>query len=267
MNYSELESKRFGLHIFRGEVQDQINPKLIQYIIEQNQVDVLIFRVNAHDQHQLYKIQELGYQMLVADTLVYYECALKQRPKTPPRNTDLRFEFAQKSDKNILQKLTDDIFEDYTNHYFSNPNFDKQAITEGYKEWAISHLSENPNPEKDDKLLWIIKQNTENVGFTACKIEKLHSYDFGIYIYHTFNGILNGIASRARRSGIYADMIGFMCDYFENRGFEKMRISTQIQNYAVQKVWNRNHFFLTNAYITVHINSMLGQKLKTQKRT
>lgn len=253
MEYSKLESERFDLNIFRGDVLHEIQPEKIKSLIEQNQVDVLIFRIPAENQHLLYQLHQTGYEVLVADTLVYYECDLKKRPKTPFRNPDLSFDFAQVSDKNLLDKLTDDIFKEYTNHYFSNPNFGKQDITNGYKEWAISHLSENANPEKDDKILWIIHKNGEPVGFTACKIEQPN---------HTFNGILNGIASYARRGGIYEDMIRFMCQYFEEKGFEKMRISTQIQNYAVQKVWNRNNFFLTNAYITVHVNSLLSQKSK-----
>ncbi len=251
MNYSELESNRFELNVFRGDIIKQIKASKIKQVIEQNQVDILIFRIPAENQYQLYQLHALGYEILVADTLVYYECDLKKRPKTPFRNPDIQFELAKTTDKKILENLTDDIFKDYTNHYFSNPNFEKQAITDGYKEWAMSHLTEKPNYQNNDKLLWIIRQDGDNVGFTACKIEKPND---------VFNGILNGIASYARRGGIYEDMIRFVCHYFEERGFSKMRISTQIQNYAVQKVWNRNRFFLTNAYLTIHINSMLRQK-------
>lgn len=250
MEYSKLESKRFGLCVFRGGVQTHIDPTYIKHFIEQNQVDVLIFRIHAQDQHQIYQIHRLGYETLVADTLVYYERALKGM-KSVYRNTDLTFEFAQKKDQTILNQLTDDIFQHYTNHYFSNPNFDKQSIVDGYKEWALSHISQSYDLKQTDKLLWLIKKNAQYVGFTACKVEKAN---------HTFNGVLNGIASHARRLGIYEDMIRFMCQYFEQRGFERMRISTQVQNYAVQKVWARNKFHMTQAYLTIHINAMLHQK-------
>jgi hypothetical protein len=39
-----------------------------------------------------------------------------------------------------------------------------------------------------------------------------------------------------------------------------MRVSTQVSNFAVQKVWTRSGFSLVDAYMTVHINALLDAR-------
>jgi hypothetical protein len=48
-------------------------------------------------------------------------------------------------------------------------------------------------------------------------------------------------------------MMRFTQSYYQSRRVKKMKVSTQIQNFAVQKAWVKEGFFLEEAFITLHI--------------
>lgn len=66
-----------------------------------------------------------------------------------------------------------------------------------------------------------------------------------------------GVRRPASGGGVYGDLIRFTQAYFKNKGFRKMKVSTQVNNYAVQKVWGWEVFYIAEAYLTVHINAFL----------
>jgi len=45
-----------------------------------------------------------------------------------------------------------------------------------------------------------------------------------------------------------------------------MTVTTQIQNYAVQKIWVKEGFSLCNSFDTYHINSFLNQPFEESSR-
>lgn len=245
MTHSEIESSRFGLNIFR-EVSEDINIKELRLGILNNRPDILFLRVNSNSKPAQQLLNELNYPFIHADTLVYYELDLLKMPIKALKN-NLQFEVFDSSNIALLDNMIETTFAGYKNHYYSNDFLDKKDILKGYVEWAKSYST------GEGKIAWLVKNDTDYVGFTTC------SYNIKN---NTCEGILYGVMPNHSGGGIYSDLIRFTATHFQKLGFEKMSVSTQINNYAVQKVWTREGFFLTKAYDTYHINCFLGKEKK-----
>lgn len=78
------------------------------------------------------------------------------------------------------------------------------------------------------------------------------------YKTQTCEGVLYGVHPDHSGGGLYGDLIRYTQAKFRDRGYVLMKVSTQIWNLAVQKVWAREGFVLSQAYDTYHINAMLS---------
>ena len=240
-NYSESESRRFNMNIYRAVV-DKIDVRSLKKDIIANQVDIGILRVQSNCFAELSKLNQLGFPYINADTLVYYHIDLAKHQSKPYRNQDLTFEIMSKDDIKILDALVEEIFVGYTNHYFSNPYIDKQSILEGYQEWVQGFLDTDNN----NKICYLVKKDNAIAGFATVAVEG----DVG-------EGVLYGVLPAFAGQGIYSDIIRYTLEAVKNMGLKTMKVSTQIQNYAVQKVWVREQFYLKESYATIHINAFL----------
>jgi GNAT superfamily N-acetyltransferase len=244
MEYSPLESRRFGLKVLRGSADKLDAYGLLQTIVEQ-QADVAILRLPSTEQHTLHKLELMPFPVVVADTLVYYQCDMTVAPPKPLRNTDLEVRIAQPEDRQLLQSLIDEIFQDYSTHYYSNPVFDRQQILDGYKEWTLGYLEPG-----DSRVCFLFYRNGQAIAFVTCNLMAEHG-----------EIVLGGVLPSAQGGGVYSDFIRYSMKYIAEHGLSKVLVSTQIQNYAVQKVWVREGYTLIKAYSTVHVNALLSQKM------
>lgn len=237
-----LETNRFQMNIYRGEARE-VNPKQIQEILVRNNVDVAILRFPIEAQEQLSRLERLGMSYLVADVLVYYQCDLTRLDPPPLRNQDLEFEELDEQGLETLDALVATIFAEYRNHYSMNPILACDLV-DAYQEWARSYRTS----DEDGKRCWLVKRNNRHVGFATCSFEG-----------EECEGVLYGVMPEASGGGVYCDLIRFTQRFFKERGHRKMKVSTQVQNYAVQKVWSREGFAMSEGYLTVHINSLMGR--------
>ena len=243
IKFAALESERFGLKIYRGELP-AIDIAYIKEVIIGNKADVLILRLPVETKAQHHLLLNTGFRVLHCDTLVYYFCSLVATQVQSLRN-NITFEVINEKDTDILDELVGQIFTEYRNHYFSNPVFEKRLINEGYQQWAKSFLHE----KEASQFSWFVKLNEKIVGFVLCSIISNN----------TCEGVLYGVKHEFSGKGIYSDMIRFSQQFFKDKGLKKMLVSTQIQNYSVQKVWLKEGFNLKYALDTYHINSFLSQ--------
>ncbi len=235
ISHSLIESQRFDKNIHRGNC-DSIDIGFISEYLRENDPEILILRFPVAEQPNLYKLQSLGRQIIFADTLVYYELRSEEKNLAEPSN-DLRFSEATGDDLELLQNLIPTIFQGYSNHYFSNPLLEKNKIVEGYTEWAINYVN------APQKINLIVYKDNVPAGFITCSHESDEA-----------EIILNGVIPEFRRSGIYTDMVKFVKKYFFEKGIKTIKVSTQIQNFAVQNVWRKENFYLKEAFITIHLN-------------
>ncbi len=235
--FSDTESARFGLPVYRSQ-SDVFDTKAIHTFLEAHPTALLICRVPVQAQPQLHQFNAMGINYLMADTLLCYSYDLKQH-LAKPLNNALTFEIARYSDEPILNELIQDIFKDYSNHYLANPILDKTSITAGYQEWMKAYLAAN----EEDKITFLVKKNHQLVGFAACrKITK-----------ETVEGALLGVKPAFSQQGIYTDIIRFVKDFFCQKETNTFRISTQIQNIPVQRIWIKEGFLLDKAWLTLHV--------------
>jgi GNAT superfamily N-acetyltransferase len=246
LKYSPLESNRFGARVFRGELTE-VDPNQISSFLQAEKVDIAIFRIPTENSYQISRCLETSFPFITADTLVYYNCNLNKYQPNALKN-ELTFIECTENNTKVINDLVNEIFIDYTNHYFSNPVLDKQSLLEGYKEWARSYIGE----KKAGKISWIVQKGKDIVGFATCDFDEQSN---------ECEGILYGVLPTFSGKGIYGDIIRFTQQYFKDNGYRDMKVSTQIQNYAVQKVWGREGFVLEKALNTVHINSFLSEKV------
>lgn len=244
LTFSLEESRRFKIRVFRGEIKE-IDEAIIIADLIRNSVDLAIIRVPVESIHNLYKLEKLNIPYVVADILVYYDVDLSDSPIKPIKNDDI--EFIECTEKNVedLRKLVSAIFQKYHNHYFSNPFLNRDDILEGYIEWASKYIG----TIKNGKVAFLVKKHNHFVAFLTCSI----SIEM-----NEGEGVLFGVISSESGKGIYSDMIRFSQLYMKNLGMKRMIVSTQVHNYAVQKVWMREGFRMFSACNTVHINAFLS---------
>jgi ribosomal protein S18 acetylase RimI-like enzyme len=235
------ESQRFGFRIFRGSVEVLNAQALLEELLAK-EVDIAIVRLLKRGHEQLHQLERLGLPFIVADTLVYYACDLTRLQPVPLRNPDLEFVECEASHAGAVERLVALSFRDYRNHYSANPLLVASGLMEGYQEWTRAYTSAGDA----SKRAWLVRSGGEDVAFATV------SFEGGVS-----EIVLNGVHPAQQSRGIYSDLIRFVQGVSRERGASLLRISTQVSNFAVQKVWSRSGFSLVDAYLTVHINALL----------
>lgn len=242
ISFCPLESRRFNCRIYRGTLTD-IDTTAIKAFISNNRPDVLILRVPCGLKEEHYKLLETGFPVVHCDTLVNYFCSLRTLPVAALRNK-LQFHLVNRETSALIAELTAVIFADYKNHYSSNPHLKKELILDGYKEWAGSFVHELDS----NKFGWYVTLEDDAVAFALCSSTGEN----------TCEGVLYGVKSEFSGKGIYSDLVRFTQNFFKEKGMKTMKVSTQVQNYSVQKAWTKEGFTLKEAYDTYHINCFLS---------
>jgi len=242
LSYSKVESSRFGLRVFRVVLDDLDTDDLLATILRE-QPDVVIGRLPAVNQGQLARLDRLGIPWVSADSLVHYYADLDRFQPTALRNQDLEFSEATPDDADLLGSLIEEIFPGYTNHYYSNPVLDRSSILEGYVEWANGYIGGGDS----DVTVWLAHRGDTPVAFATCR-----------YTPDEAEGVLYGVRPNESGKGVYGDLIRFTLADSKKRGVERMHVSTQVQNFAVQAAWVRQGFVMRDALVTFHINAMLS---------
>lgn len=240
IEYSEIESKRFGLKVFRGQFES-FDISDVNSIVNDNGFDIIIVRYPTSTIYEHYKLLELqGCKVVHADSLVYYSAPIQKIEIKPLRN-ELLFETITSESERDLDFLVKTIFSGYQNHYYSNPCLKKSDIIDGYLEWAKSYAN---NTEKG--VTWLIKDKaTRNiVAFLAC------SYDLKESISELR---LGGVMPDFEGRGVYSDFVRYAQLYFKEMGIATLLTSTQLQNVAVQRAWQSHGFRFDKSYETYHI--------------
>jgi len=247
---SPLDSARFGLKISRAALETCDERTLLRTAVD-GRVDVAIIRLPTESSTTIQKVQRRGFPVLHADTLVYYSIDLRSYEPKPLRNANLEFSLATTTDRAEIEALVRQTFASYRSHYHANPLFDAGAILDGYMEWASGHID-----AVGGSLCWVARRAGRIVAFACCD----EGEDFA-------EGVLYGVHPDCAGGGLYSDLIRFTQAQFKSRGAPRMHVSTQVGNYAVQKVWAREGFALDAAYDTFHVNLLLSAGECVAERT
>jgi len=238
LRFAPLESKRFGLRIYRGATET-VEAAALAAEIAREPVDVAILRIPAREIGALGAFAAHGLSPLVADTLVTYDGKL---PVSGTTVANVTLEPAQPGDAVRLAQMARAGFDGYASHFHANPLFAPEKILEGYAEWAARHAT-----PAGGAAAWLVHSDGELVGFSCYRIDAATD---------TAVGVLNAILPEARRRGVYRAMLRAMLDTFAAMGLRRFEIATQVHNVPVQRVWTASGLSLSQAWNTVHINAL-----------
>lgn len=245
LSLSPKDSARFDLDVFRATITDPDEKAIFSDIVANN-VDVAVLRSPVSAAGRLQRLRRFGFDPIHADTLVYYDVDLTKYQPVPLRNTEMPFAEATPADASALAEIVHQTFAGYRSHYHSNPLFPAAAILAGYAEWAQDHLVPDGG-----RHVWVVRSHGDISAFACCRSDPDAS---------SCEGVLYGVHPQHAGSGVYGDLIRYTQTWFKNHGFHSMRVSTQIGNFAVQKVWSREGFHLTQAYDTFHVNALFSNR-------
>lgn len=237
LEYSRLDSERFGLRVFRAH--DSALGRELAVAIAENECDVAIVRVRAES--ALSSLSGVpGFEVRHADTLVYYDCDPERvnSKLTTPAVMEVRS--AEWRDEPALIALVERAFTNYPSHYVTNELFRPELVLAGYMQWA-SNFIDSPNRE-----VLLAQEGDRLVGFLTYVTR-----DDAIEI------VLNGVDPEWRGRGVYGGLLRSALARARQAGVHHVEVSTQINNYTVQRAWQREGFKLSAAFQTYHVNSML----------
>lgn len=241
LKFSELDSARFDMRVVRGRIGD-VAPRELAMEIMTSSCDVAIVRVPSRYSPLVNTLQRWALPVLHADTLVYYKCDLDNYQVPPLRNSDIVFSQAGDADLTELRAMIDLTFRGYVSHYHANPLFPEGKILAGYQQWAEGYAT------GQGRTLWIARRNGRLAAFAACRNDPENGES---------EGILYGVNPQDAGGGLYGDLIRYTQSDAKKHGIRVMKVSTQVGNFAVQKVWSREGFHLFEALDTFHVNAML----------
>jgi GNAT superfamily N-acetyltransferase len=230
--YSALDSQRFGIRVFRARADNvEAVADLLQFA-RSTDLDLLIVRCPIETIAAAQALERAG--AFLTDTLVYYRGLTSTFEPSPAPSIPVRL--CQATDRAALEAIARASFAGFFGHYHADPRLDPTAATEGYVEWASSALADNSS------VVLVSETDGRLSGFlTARKLDG-----------KTWEILLNGVAPEFQRRGIYAALFHEIGCRARREGASELLVSTQLANFAPQKVWARAGLALDHALYTFH---------------
>lgn len=235
---NELETKRFGVKCARFAITSNQLPDLA-LLNEQARVEgirMVSARLDVSHLPLAHLLEDDGYRLM--DSLVYYTRPNIPLPETKLLPDGLSLRRAIPEDALGVAIVAREAFKGYFGHYHVDPRLDNAAADDAYVEWAETSVSRMDN----GKVALIVEAADKIVGF--CTVKRLNDMDADIE--------LSGIMPENQGGGLYSRLIEHCILLSQEMGAENTKISTQINNYAVQKVWARSGFHHERSVYTFH---------------
>ncbi|NOT30849.1 MAG: GNAT family N-acetyltransferase, partial [Planctomycetes bacterium] len=171
------------------------------------------------------------------DSLVYWRHDLAARARVERPAFPLRL--ARLGDEHAIERAAREAFADYVSHYHADPRLERARCDATYADWARrACLASSP-----DAPMVLGEHEGEPAGFAALR---LNGPDEG-------EGVLYGVAPRARGRGLYLALMFASLEWCRERGTRRMIISTQLTNWVPQQNWARLGFEPYEAHYTFHL--------------
>ncbi len=232
---NELESKRFGI-VAAHVVSHASATDAIDAEADELGIDMLTVRIDAHDLSAVHRFERAGFQLM--DTLVYYGRSLKnvQAPKVAPGIT---LSAAGSEDVAGVHAVAESAFRDYMGHFHADPRLDNADADAAYVQWA------EVSAQTADRARPVVVARSDSgqvIGFLSLR-------DVGDAQAEI---VLNAVHPDEQGRGIYTLLVEHSLAVASDGGSTRIVVSTQIQNYAVQRVWSRLGFVHTRSVYTLH---------------
>lgn len=232
---NDQESARFGIRAAR--LSDPAAPLAeVNVAARTHDVQMITTRVNVDDLPRVHLLEADGYRLM--DALVYYKRVVCPKPEPVQFPETIGIRHAVQDDADSVGHVARAAFSGYFGHYHADPRLDSRAADAAYVEWAENSIR---SMTADTPALLALRAGTI-CGFMTLRLN--HSDEVEI--------VLNAVHPDARKIGLYALLVRMAIQESAKMGVGRVVVSTQINNYAVQKVWNRQGFELFESLYTFH---------------
>lgn len=232
---SQLDLERFGVITAKTSSTTSENISETLKFCEENGVELLIARCSTNDLKTCHAMEKQGF--LLMDTLVYYSRDLTKNP-IPADTGKAAIRLSKPADANAVEEVARDSFKGYFGHYHADERLDRSACDAVYTSWARNSI----NQLELANAVLVAEWQGEVAGFATLRENTPQEGE----------GVLFGISPAAQGQGIYRSFIVQAMNWSLARGHQRIVVSTQITNVAVQKVWIRTGFEMSHSYYTFH---------------
>lgn len=231
---SQLDSERFGIRAARACITSE-NLAQILHDCEQERVDLLIARCATDDIALVQNAETRGLRL--TDTLLYYQFDLRKR-SIPRLRSEFLIRSLQGGDEGRVSSVAASAFKNYRGHYHADSRLEREKCDQAYVSWAVRSCT----PGLDADKVLIAEREEFIVGFGTLRVNSPDEVE----------GLLFAVSPRYQRRGICSLLLTHSLEWTSAQRAQRMIISTQLTNVAMQKVWTRMGFELSHSFYTFH---------------
>ena len=229
---SPLDEKRFGIRSARGIIASRKDIFTVLRFCQEQDVKFLIVRCDTREIAIAQELERQGF--LLMDALVYYRRTLENLPSLP---TDLTMDYAAPGDKEEIKQVAAQAFQDYKNHYRSDPHLDPAMCDEIYVDWAVRSCRK----ECADEII-LVKAENKILGFLTVRVNNPQEVE----------GPLFAVSPEAQSRGVGRALMIAAFHWAKEQGAHTFVTSTQIINLVSQALWIRLGLEPGHAFYTFH---------------
>lgn len=230
-----LETSRFGIVAARV-VDVTASPEAIAAAAYAKGVQMLTVRVDVSNLPRVHALEAAGFRLM--DTLVYYRRDLADLPSTRRLADGVTIRQATPADVASVASVAREAFSGYVGHYHADPRLNDTEADSAYVEWA--EMSTRRGSSDAPVLLAEIAQAV--AGFLTLRRNSPDEMEI----------VLNAVGPENQGKGLYAALVAASLSLSRKAGAERIISSTQINNYAVQRIWARLGFLHFKSVYTFH---------------
>ncbi len=235
VSLAPLERERFGVQSARASGVTAAGLDEVLAFCRREQVRFLTARCRADDLAAAHALEAAGGRLM--DTLVYWGHDLLAPARVARPAASVRF--VRPGEERAVERAAGEAFQGYVSHYHADPRLERASCDAAYADWARrSCLAHSP-----DTPVFVGEHEGEPAGFAALRRNAAGEGE----------GVLYGVAPRARGRGLYLALMFASLDWCRERGLRRMIISTQLTNWVAQQNWARLGFEPYEAHDTFHL--------------
>lgn len=234
LEINNLESSRFGRTIahvsdFGSDLGE------IDVLARQSRIELIFARVEVSNVSLVQHLEAIGFRLM--DTLVWYSVEV-EKAVVVPQTSELQVRTSRVEDIESIGRIAASAFRNYSGHYHSDQRLDRLAADAAYVDWAERTVTEaHPvNP------VLVSCFESQPVGFLSMR---------GVGS-ATAEIVLNAVMPAFQGRGVYSQLVSHAIGLAAMRGSLRVAVSTQIDNYGVQRVWSRHGLVHEKSLYTLH---------------
>lgn len=235
LELNALETARFGI-VAAKVIDSKASVAAIDAEAKSKGVQMLTIRIDVGDLPRVHALESAGFQLM--DTLVYYSRHLKELPPDRQLSDGVTLRLAVPEDAMAVANIAKAGFEGYFGHYHADPRLDRSASDAAYVEWAET------STKRVSSAAPVLLANVAGTVAGFITLRRNSDLEFEI--------VLSAVDPNHQSKGLYSALFSKSLSISRDAGADRCTTSTQVNNYAVQRVWSRLGFFPSQGYYTFH---------------